>query len=1112
MKRLLRDCSLVAVSVLLSSAAASAQLSTAQLSGRVADESGAVLPGVTVTVVQTDTGQTRTVTTDASGTYVLPNLPTGPYRLEASLQGFRTYAQTGIVLQVAATPAINVVLGIGSLEETVSVDAATPLVDVQSAGISDVIDNERILELPLQGRQVTDLIVLAGAAVQTGVVGSRNFPGGVTISVAGGLPIGVGYVLDGATHNSPQSNVNLPMPFPDALQEFRVATSGLSAQNGMHASASVNAVTKSGTNAVHGNAFEFLRHRALNATSPLALIGPDGKRKDDGLLRNQFGGTAGGPIVRDRLFFFGGYQGTALRFRPADQIAFVPTAQMLAGDFTAVTSPACTGGRQINLGGGFVNNRVNPALFSPAAMNLARRLPTATDPCGQITFDTTDDSNEGQGVGRIDYQLTGNHSVFGRYMATFIRKSPAYQGGSDNVLKAGVASPGSAPGGLDNLAHAFTIGDTWVLGPTMVNSIRVAYNRTTVNRYNTPYFDPTELGIKLHPYVQGQMPIQVLPSFEIPAGSTKAFFRNNFYQAADDVTLVRGRHQFGVGGNAAYFNGFYQSSSRAAGIWIFDGSATGLGLADLLLGRVTSVEHGGQQNLPVNGWYLGFYGQDTWRATERVTFNLGLRWEPYLGTNVESNAVYNFDPDRFRRGIRSNVFVNAPAGVLYSGDEGFPSGQTGLNKQWTNFSPRVGVAWDVTGDGRMALRASYALAYDFMAGDYHNINSSAPPFGNRSLITDPPGRMDDPYGAIGGDPHPIVTDRNVAYPAFGSFGTMDPDINSPRVQNWNVTLERQFGTDWGVAVSYLGTYSDRLWAQTAMNPGVFMGLGPCTIQGVNYTVCSTNANLNQRRVLFQENPTDGRLIGTMDLNDDIGWQEYRGLKLSVQRRSAGGLSLNGNYTWSRCMGTKTPNTFAQIASGYTNPDDPEFDKGYCDHDRTHLASVTLGAESPDLGGGLLGVFASRWRAAGIVTIQSGSRIDIITGRDNALNGQRNQRVNKVSDDFYAHPRTPNQYFNPAAFSQPAPGTFGNLMRNALTGPGYWNVDLAISRRIGLLATRTLELRLETFNLFNTFNWGIPGTELTAGGWQANFNAGTFGRIITQNGLPRIIQLGVKYAF
>ena len=224
-----------ALTILLPASVAWAQLSTAQLSGRITDESGATLPGVTVTVTQTDTGLVRSVVTNETGAYVLPNLPTGPYRLEAALQGFRTYAQTGIVLQVAATPTINVVMAIGNLQETVSVEAAAPIVDVQSAGISDVVDNEKIVELPLQGRQVTDLIVLAGAAVQTGVVGSRNFPGGVNISVAGGMPTGVGYLLDGATHNSPQSNVNLPMPFPDALQEFRVQTSGLSAQNGMHA-------------------------------------------------------------------------------------------------------------------------------------------------------------------------------------------------------------------------------------------------------------------------------------------------------------------------------------------------------------------------------------------------------------------------------------------------------------------------------------------------------------------------------------------------------------------------------------------------------------------------------------------------------------------------------------------------------------------------------------------------------------------------------------------------------------------------------------------------------------------------------------------------------------
>src|SRR5688572_11612769 len=338
MTRVVRDLCTLALILVLTTASAWAQLATAELNGRVTDSSGAVLPGVTVTATQTATGLVRTAVTDENGGYLMSNLPTGPYRLEVALQGFRTYVQTGIVLQVGATPTINAALELGSLEETVTVEAAAPLVDVRSAGISSVVENERIVELPLQGRQVTDLLVLSGAAVQTAEATNRTAPGGVRISVAGGLPTGVGYTLDGATHNNPQENVNLPLPFPDALQEFRAATSGLSAQNGFHSAASVNAVTKSGTNRLSGNAFEFLRHHRFNATNPFAAIGPDGKRMDDGLKRNQFGGTLGGPIVRDKLFFFVGYQATILRQRPASNIAFVPTAQMLAGDFTTFAS------------------------------------------------------------------------------------------------------------------------------------------------------------------------------------------------------------------------------------------------------------------------------------------------------------------------------------------------------------------------------------------------------------------------------------------------------------------------------------------------------------------------------------------------------------------------------------------------------------------------------------------------------------------------------------------------------------------------------------------------------------------------------------------------------
>src|SRR4029450_2343370 len=269
--------SAVLLTTLLTPARSWAQLSTAEINGRVTDTSGAVLPGATVTMTQTGTGLTRSVVTDASGLYLISTLPTGPYRLEVALQGFRTYVQTGLVLQVGAAPTVHATRALGTVEESVTVEAAAPLVDVRSAGISSVVEQERIVELPLQGRQVTDLLVISGAAVQQAVVSSRGFPGGVNISVAGGLPTGVGYTLDGATHNNPQQNANLALPFPDALQEFRVATSGLSAQNGVHSGAAVSAITKSGTNRFSGGVFEFLRHHRFNAISPFAAVGPNGK-------------------------------------------------------------------------------------------------------------------------------------------------------------------------------------------------------------------------------------------------------------------------------------------------------------------------------------------------------------------------------------------------------------------------------------------------------------------------------------------------------------------------------------------------------------------------------------------------------------------------------------------------------------------------------------------------------------------------------------------------------------------------------------------------------------------------------------------------------------------
>lgn len=1110
MKTWMSCCSHGALILLLTAGAAWAQ-ATAQLSGTVRDESGAVLPGVTVTVTQTDTGLTRTAVTDETGGYLLTNLPTGPYRLEVALQGFRTYVQTGIVLQVGGTPTVNAVLGVGSLEESVTVEAAAPLVDVRSAGISTVVDNEAIVELPLQGRQVTDLIVLAGAAVLDSVP-SRGMPGGVRISVAGGLPFGVAYTLDGAEHNNPQSNANLPLPFPDALQEFEVATSGLSAENGVKSGASVNAATKSGTNRLSGNGFEFLRDRRFNAPEHFAAFGPDGKQVDDGLRRHQFGGTLGGPIIRDKLFFFGAYQGTIRRQVPTGNISYVPTAQMLAGDFTAITSPACAG-RQINLSAPFVNNRINPALFSPAALNIAARLSQTTDPCGEVRWEISADENQHIPVARIDYQMTNNQLIFGRYMGTKQTVPAPWTGPGDNILK-------TTDAGTNDQLHALVLGHTQVVSASVVNAARFTYNSTNSRRGQTPgFFSPADVGVKMYSYPPGdQFPLTVSNNFSFNSGgATLRRSTHQTYAFSDDLTLVRGSHQLGFGANVRRWKFDTVSTSRTGGTWTIDGSLTGHALADFLTGRVARLEIGGPSILDIHNWYLGAYAQDAWRVSDRVTINAGVRWEPYFGQYVENDAIVIFRKENFDQGIRSKVFLNAPPGLVYPGDAGFPDGKTGLNTQWGNLAPRAGVAWDVHGDGRLAVRSSYSMGYDFMAGEYHNINSGAPPFGNRSLINDPPGRMDDPWGHLGGDPHPIVTGPNVQYIPYGAFGSMDPDINSPRAQQWNVTLEQQLGASWGVSASYLGSYADRLWAQTALNPGVFLGLGPCTLNTAagprSYQVCSTNANVNQRRKLSLENPIKSAGIGALDLNSDVGWQKYRGLKLAARHRTATGVSLNGSYTLSKCVGTPTTNDFNQTSAGYSDPDNPDLDAGYCDQDRRHLGTLNAGYQTPEVGDGVVRALASNWRLSGILSARSGSRLNITSGRDNAFTGSHSsvQRPDQVSDDIYGpgknasvKPGEPiNNYFNRDAFRQPAPGILGNAPRNLAVGPAFWQIDLAISKLVSVVGTQRLELRLESFNLFNNFNWGNPNT---------NFNSSTFGRITSQAGAPRILQFGVKYDF
>src|SRR6188508_880838 len=402
----------ILLTVFTASTAWAQSVSSSQVSGVVRDSSGGALPGADVTITKIDTGAVRSVVTGVDGAYVFPNLPVGPYQLKVELQGFNTYQQDGIVLQVSSNPQINVSLAVGTISETVTVTANSAMVETHSTGIGQVVDNQRVVELPLNGRQATELIFLSGLATSApagDLNTNKNFPT-VTISVAGGQANGITYIMDGGTHNDPFNNLNLPTPFPDALQEFKVETSSLPARYGHHAASAVNLVTKSGTNAFRGNVFEFVRDYHFNARNFFAAT-------RDSLKRNQFGGTLGGPLLKDKLFFFGGYQGKVEKTNPPESVSFVPTAKMLAGDFTAVASPACSG-RQITLapGAGFSNNTISPSAFNPVAMNFLEHVPISSDPCGRLQYGIPNDSTEHQNLARADYSLNASHSLVARYM------------------------------------------------------------------------------------------------------------------------------------------------------------------------------------------------------------------------------------------------------------------------------------------------------------------------------------------------------------------------------------------------------------------------------------------------------------------------------------------------------------------------------------------------------------------------------------------------------------------------------------------------------------------------------------------------------------------------
>ncbi|MGA9882612.1 MAG: TonB-dependent receptor [Candidatus Acidiferrales bacterium] len=1148
MKRISAQLLVLCALCLLSSAAVFAQ-ATSQISGTITDASGAVIAGAQITVTQTTTAFTRTVTSDANGVYALPGLPLGPYRMEVKKDGFTTFVQTGIVLQVGTGVTVNPALKVGAVAQTVQVEATAPMIDTTTTGVGQVVNSQSVVDLPLNGRQITQLITLAGASstVQAGfggapsvgnLVSSKNYPNEALVSVGGGMLNGTTYLMDGGTYNDPFNNLNLPTPFPDAIQEFNVQTSALPAQYGLHTGGVINIATKSGTNEFHGDAFEFVRNSAFNAKDYFSVNAKAPNGLSDGLKRNQFGGTIGGPIKKDKVFFFLGYQGTLIRDKPPANQAILPTASELQGNFQNYASQ-CRPGLQLN-SSYYTNNVLNYAV--PAdVQSFASHFPVGPEPCGITTFQILANQNENMGIGRVDYQINSKQTLFVRYFGTHSLVPSSYNGNELTVVNAGT----------NDTVNSLVVGHNYLLNNSMVNSFHFTLNTDGVTKFQVPIVNPVDVGVQgmfISPSPFNHYSnINISGDFQSAGGfATPGLVDTRTWQLADDFSWTKGAHQLQFGAS------FIRPSQHSTfcvycnGLFTFGGALTGDPMADFIAGALGSMVQLNLTHDDENWRYVGLYAQDSWKVNSRLTLNYGLRWEPFLNGTFPLGQVTHFDMADFVANIHSSKYPNAPAGTLYPGDAGFQTGNRPSYTTWNNWAPRIGLAWDPTGNGKTLIRASWGILYDMPETLFFYNYSGQPLWGGTVAITPPAGVPDTfanpwSYYQTGVSPFPLTQNTTTAYPFYSSYQTAPLHVHNSSMEQWNLTVQKQIGAGWLLKASYLGNNVIHLWTIQDLNPGVYItpaANGSCVVNGVTYAPCDTSRNTNQRRLFSQLNPAQGQYYGTYPSLDDGGTGSYNAMLLSAEHRFSDHFSMLANYTWSHCIS----DLWTQAINGpeYTDPSDRRFDRGNCaDVDMHQNFNLSAVLQSPHFSSRVLQWIAGDWQLSPIVSAHSGSYFTVTLGgvdADDAANGIGGQRPDMVPGvSPYCAQRRVSPYFTPAgncfinasAFALPGggvpttgplagnePGVLGNEGVNNLEGPGYFDVDVALSRKFPITERQDIEIRWETFNVENRVNLVNPGVAGIAAVGTSNAVLGsgpTFG-MISSDVAPRIMQFAIKYAF
>ncbi len=1068
---------------------------TGTISGYIKDPSGAVIAGANVTATMAGQTASRNAMTDETGFFNLLAMPRGTYTVSASSTGFSTKSQSGIELTSGANARVDFDLVVGAISDRVQVTASTPMVETTTATSSNLVDDRRVQDMPLNGRNVVGLAAMMSevSALSTSqTMGDSR--GGPVMSVNGSNQNANYYTLNGATFMNFDQTTGFNAPPPDAIQEILIQTHDFPAEYGFTSGAQVSMVTKSGSNEFHGSAWEFLRNSQLNARSFFQTIRPHQSQ-------NQAGAAGGGPLRKNRLFIFGSYQYLWQRQQAGSSVTTVPTAAYRNGDFTALSStlknpinPVTGLGWTSPTGAPCVaGNVIAPGCMSKAAQSVLNKYIPASPTNSVVTLSPAPWNNYNW-LWRVDYNLSSKNMLAGtfNYDHTDTTNLPSNLSYLTQSIYTNVGQ-----GSLRDV-HTFS--------PTLINESLVSwtYNRAIGGPDGS--VPPSSIGINLPVDPAGRG-----VTLSISGGPNLAYpnITYQYYSAWDidnSMTWIRGRHTLKFGFQFVQYR-FYYGLTLTRSL-SFTGTRTGNAMADFVLGAydTASIWTGATDNTP-KGWKHGFFVSDSFKVTPRLTLNYGLRYEPVVPPQQSSGRINSWLP-----GVQSTVSPGSPPGFIFPGDPQLPKGL--IYSDLNNFAPRFGFAWDINGNAKTVVRGAYGLFYQDQGGDILHANQA--PWRHDFTLYN--GLMDDPFGSLNQPPPPtaasLPTDfgckKISTFPGLAcdyilpiSMVYTEPHLRTPYIQHASFSVQRQFLKDWAAEANYTGQFGIKLLGHNQFDAARFMN-DPFT--GAAPTVSNAPDRVPYLPGIIS--PVSREMS-----NFYRSW--YNAVNLKVTKRMSHGITAQASYTLAKNI-TNQPETTVGLISNVPNPLNLNDGRGASLMDHRHGVAISW-VWSPQVNSSnrLVKTVAGGWTVTGLHRYQSGTPLFLIMGTDVAANGssyassaQLAQLVTGMTapDLQKASPTRASmvaQFFNTAAIMPPKQvplGTYGNFRRGMIYGPGYSNSDLSVMKNLSLATERVkLQLRGEFFNVFNQVNFNNP---------DQNASSGTFGRITSAQG-GRVAQVALK---